>query len=80
MAAVRAALLGGLPAAHRSGRAAAAPAAALAPGRLGLAPPPGCAACSGSGGARRRPLVARAAAEQELDFALVPWDASRETW
>lgn len=78
MAALQAALLGVPPAAQRSGRAAATRAAPLAPGALGLGRRG--AAASSSGSTQRRQLAARAAAEQKLDFAMVPWDASRETW
>lgn len=62
----------------------AARAAAPAPGGLGLALP-GRSRRSGSGaksgGSPQRALrPARAAAEKDLDFALIPWDSARETW
>lgn len=64
--------------------AVTARAAAPAPGGLGLALP-GRRRRGGSGaksGGSPQPALrpARAAAEKELDFALIPWDSARETW
>jgi Ca2+-binding EF-hand superfamily protein/thiol-disulfide isomerase/thioredoxin len=83
MAALQA-VFGSPAAALRGGGAVAARAAAPAPGGLGLAAGRPCRRCGSgakaSGGRQQTLRPARAAAEKEIDFALVPWDASRETW
>lgn len=67
----------------RAGGAVAARAAPPARGGLGLAGRPcrrhGSGAKAG-GGWQQVLRPARAALEKEVDFAVVPWDASRETW